>query len=140
MFYCDCCGEGIDNNRIICLDCVSSDGIWNTVDFCTTNANCSQRQIIRRSDLLKEHDPQHNLILLRQIPHVYLVLLAFYLEGESSIYQRALDTIKRTQDRGFSDSAGQGVEEASCAACKESIVLPCWTCIFCPGECGNHLA
>ena len=80
------------------MDCVSTDGLWNTVDFCTKPSCVRWQAVLGRSDLLKEHTPQHNLLMLGQIPHVLLVLIAFYLKGKDSIYEKAMRIIRQTQD------------------------------------------
>ena len=79
------------------MDCVSTEGLWSTVDFCT-KPSCVRRQVVSgRSDLMKEHTPQHNLLMLGQVPHVLLVLLAFYFKGEDSVYEKAMKRIRQTQ-------------------------------------------
>ena len=139
FFSCDSCKCSISTaDRIVCMDCRSSDG-WRTIDFCPKPSCYNKQVILGRRDLLVEHNTEHNLLLLKQVPHSILFFLSFNLRGDHNIYDRAMEKIRQTRrmfDPAVRDQSADGQENAPrCLSCSGVIPrLPCWACVPMPGK------
>ncbi|KAJ6542797.1 hypothetical protein B0H19DRAFT_1380885 [Mycena capillaripes] len=60
---CDRCGTGISGSRVVCLDCISTDAVPNTVDFCSTYHCIASTTLPGRGDV--SHRAWHVMIKTR---------------------------------------------------------------------------
>lgn len=134
--YCKC---NFTDERIICVDCESVNGILHTVDFCSkpgclgSTIRASDRD---RHDLLKPHVPTHDLIkvrrnlLQRQLAQAFVRAKNVLTEFRTSFKASGIGR----QDTEYADSP------RCCSGCKIAIEFPCWYCLECLGksECATY--
>ncbi|KAJ7191852.1 hypothetical protein GGX14DRAFT_596765 [Mycena pura] len=60
---CDGCRTGISRSRVVCLDCVGSDAVPDTVDFCSKSSCIDSASLPGRGDV--SHHPSHAMIKTR---------------------------------------------------------------------------
>ena len=154
-YLCDACDEQLfGDGRITCLDCESTKGMVDTVDFCGKQSCLEASKFPKRSDLTEPHTTKHDIVktrktvLVRQHPKLKREAKDAIKRAHSKLLALK-DGEEREETMTDNENVTEGVEAAAndamvtpdvpalafnCAACNESVKLPCWYCVDCPSE------
>ncbi|KAF8579017.1 hypothetical protein K439DRAFT_1620875 [Ramaria rubella] len=129
---CDNCHKDLSIDRIVCLDCLSTDGMLNTLEFCGDEECFSASVSTHRSDLKASHSLSHTLVKLRK-PTVMVRHFGF-------LNRQAISKIRHgiAYWEDFKNGNAQDIRTFPSHPDPAWDANWCWYCIDCPGDTYVH--
>lgn len=128
---CGNCKTSLTEDRIICMDCITTNAIFDPFDICNKSLCLSSE--VTRADLKNPHLPSHRMFKVRKF---------LLLRDLGRTWTEAKDTIERGDEllseilKSYVklDREDQAASQCRCRRCQNMLTLPCWFCIHCQGR------